>query len=273
MTEKETIIDGYKVRYGEQCAADASVLYVFLHGWGSDYTLFKPLCKLVDCALAFDFPGFGGSSPLREPWTLAKYAALLRSFIEKKVGDREVVFVAHSFGGRVLLQMLSQQSKVPWVRRVVCMGVPFVRRQQQAQQAMSFALTMAKGVAFLLPRGIRRAVRDRWCAMVGADDYAALDTAAMKKTFQNIISADMQYLAQSLRGYDTVLCGVRMMYRHQLQMPRRLLRKLAQPYTPSRMATISPFLVTPRKRSKPFSNNIYAYDHTKPPLYLSVRAL
>ncbi|MCY4576838.1 MAG: alpha/beta hydrolase [Candidatus Kaiserbacteria bacterium] len=204
MTEKELIIGGCKVRYVEQCSDASTVVYVFLHGWGSDYTIFKSLFGVVDCLLAFDFPGFGGSSPLREPWTLAAYAAVLREFVEKKAGGRKVVFVAHSFGGRVLLHMLSQQSTLDWIQRIICMGVPFARKQKATSSFMAPILGVAKVIVRLLPRSMRQRIRAWWCDFIGAEDYAVLESVAMKKTFQHVIATDMRYLAQSLRGYDTV---------------------------------------------------------------------
>lgn len=204
MAEKEIIIEGCKVRYREVCDDGAGVVYIFLHGWGSDHTIFTSLFGLVDCAVALDFPGFGGSSPLREAWGLTRYAGVLRAFVEKVSGGREVVFVAHSFGGRVLLQMLSQQAKMPGVRRVICMGLPFTREQRAVYPYLIPALKVAKVVARALPKTVNRKVRQWWCDRIGADDYAALESEPMKKTFQRIINADMQRLAESLRGYDTV---------------------------------------------------------------------
>lgn len=203
MVEKEIIINGHKVRYGEKQDDNASIVHVLLHGWGSDYTIFKSLVESVDCAVALDFPGFGGSSPLREPWTLATYAAVLREFLEKKVGNKKVVFVAHSFGGRVLLQMLSQQSKISWVERVICMGIPFTRKQTAGQSVIQAVLQIAKRALFLLPKRARERVQAWGYDIVGAEDYADLENDTMRKTFQRIINTDMEYLAQSLHNYDT----------------------------------------------------------------------
>ncbi len=204
MVEKEIIINGYKVRYGEKQSSDASVVYVFLHGWGSEYTIFEPLFKVVDCAVAIDFPGFGGSSPLQEPWTLATYAAIVREFVEKKVGDRKVVFIAHSFGGRVLLQMLSQQSKISWIQQVICIGIPFTRKRTRAQNFIQAILRTAKNILLLLPRSAREKMQEWGYDIIGAQDYADLKNEVMRKTFQHIINADMEYLAQSLHKYNTV---------------------------------------------------------------------
>lgn len=204
MVEKEIVINGHKIRYGEKQSDDASVVYVFLHGWGSDYTIFEPLFNIVSCAIAPDFPGFGGSSPLKEPWTLATYAATLREYIEKKRGGRKVVFVAHSFGGRVLLQMLSQQSKVAWVERVICIGIPFTRKRTAGQNCMQAILQAAKGTLQLVPGPIGEKMREWGYDVLGAEDYRALTSEVMRKTFQHIINADIEYLAQSLNNYNTI---------------------------------------------------------------------
>ena len=148
--------------------------------------------------------GLGEAHHLQEPWNLAKYAALLREFTERRANGKKVVFVAHSFGGRVLLQMLSQQSKVVWIQRIICMGIPLARKQRAGHTYIAPILKAAKITTQLLPKATQRNIREWWCDVVGAEDYAALESEAMKKTFQNIINADMQYLAQSLRNYNTV---------------------------------------------------------------------
>ena len=202
MIEKEVIIQGNKLRYGEM-RGDGGVVHIFLHGWGSDHTVFSSLVRSVSVALALDFPGFGGSTMPKQPWTLAEYAALLRAFVDKKAEGREIVFIAHSFGGRVLLKMLNQQSAMSWVRRVICIGVPFDRALTLPQKCAAVVGGAGKAALAFLPKSIARKARERWCALLGAEDYAALGDEVMKKTFQNIVNEDVRILAQSLKEYPT----------------------------------------------------------------------
>lgn len=54
--------------------------------------------------LAFDLPGFGGSSRRNEPYTPANYAAFVRHVIEREFGARPVRIVGHSLGGAIALR-------------------------------------------------------------------------------------------------------------------------------------------------------------------------
>ena len=202
MEEGEIIIRGNRVRYTEKKGDNATV-YIFLHGWGSDYTLFAPLFEETDSILAFDFPGFGKSAPLQEVWTVTDYAAILQEMLEKKVGERNIIFVAHSFGGRVLLRLLSQQSRISEVQHIICTGVPFMRKQGMKQHCAYLCAKIGAVLLPLLPKNIAKTIKNQWYTLLGAEDYALLENDIMKKTFQKIISTDMHSLTQSLRNYTT----------------------------------------------------------------------
>ena len=51
-----------------------------------------------------DFPGFGASDPLPEPWSLEDYQDATAQFL-RQLGLDHPVLVGHSFGGRVILRM------------------------------------------------------------------------------------------------------------------------------------------------------------------------
>ena len=69
------------------------------------------------------------------------------------------------------------------------MGIPFVRKQRTKQSPTQTLLHMAKGVAQMLPKPAREKVLKWGYSAVGSEDYAALTTDTMRKTF----SAHHQY--------------------------------------------------------------------------------
>lgn len=91
---------------------DAGPRLVWVHGWANNHTHMQPLQDgLVGEAehIMVDLPGFGGASPIpQDPdaWDSMAYAKLLDDFL-KTLPKRETIFITHSYGGRVLIQLAS----------------------------------------------------------------------------------------------------------------------------------------------------------------------
>src|SRR5690242_12906249 len=80
---------------------------VILHGWGLSAERFGPLMEELKKqhmrVYAPDFPGFGKAEMPDKPWHLADYVGFLHDYLRRqKLG--KVVFIGHSFGGRVALR-------------------------------------------------------------------------------------------------------------------------------------------------------------------------
>ena len=192
-----------EIKYGmlKKGGGDEPV-FIFLHGWNNDHTIFSPLYRNTDTMVAFDFPGFGGSSRLKEAWGLKKYAEVTKNFIGKIAENRKIIFVVHSFGGRVLLKMLNEDT-VENIRQIICIGVPFTRRHGAPYEFLRGFSKIAGNITAHLPESVVKKVRRLWHKIVSAEDYGALKNEAMKKTFKNILSEDMTVLAGILKNYKT----------------------------------------------------------------------
>ena len=200
MNEKEVIIGEHKIKTIEKRHSDGPVV-VFLHGWGSNYHAFHSACQHLENYFAFDFPGFGGSSTLKNPLTLSDYADVL-SAVTKRLGDRKIIVVAHSFGGRVLVKLLSRD-KLENITQIICIGVPFVRDLNPKKKAATTITKLFKGAVQLLPNKAAERIKKRWHEAIGASDYASINNEALKKTFINIINEDIAPMTDSLKGYNT----------------------------------------------------------------------
>lgn len=81
---------------------------VFLHGWGADLNSFLWLKDffLDDYSLIFlDFDGFGKSPEPKCKMTVSDYVQNLKEILDK-FEIEHLIFVAHSFGGRVAIKYL-----------------------------------------------------------------------------------------------------------------------------------------------------------------------
>lgn len=201
MIEKEIIINKSKIRYVEKQSSD-EVMFVFLHGWGSDYTIFSPLYGIVNTMVAFDFPGCGKSSKPEEVWNLEEYAKTTKDFLNKITKGKKIIFIAHSFGGKVLLKMLNQGT-MENIQQIICIGVPFTRRHGAQYDFLRGCSKIAGRILSHLPESVTRKIKETWHKIIGADDYGALKNDSMRKTFKNILDEDMTGLSGVLKKYRT----------------------------------------------------------------------
>ena len=81
---------------------------IFLHGWGDSLNSFLWLKDFLieDYSLLFlDFPGFGESCEPDKPYSVSDYVFDLKKLLNGFEID-ELIFIAHSFGGRVAIKFL-----------------------------------------------------------------------------------------------------------------------------------------------------------------------
>ena len=97
---------------------------VFAHGWARTHADFLPVAELIadhaHCILV-DLPGFGDSPRPDGAWDTNNYADAMRAFITDQVGTRPVIWVGHSFGGRVGLRLAAQPNS-PIAHMVIAAG-------------------------------------------------------------------------------------------------------------------------------------------------------
>src|SRR4051812_744788 len=82
---------------------------VLLHGLAADH---RGLLPLADClpgidAVALDLPGCGGSEPLADRHTVARYADAVEAVCEC-IGLGPVTVIGHSLGGRISLALAAR---------------------------------------------------------------------------------------------------------------------------------------------------------------------
>ncbi len=80
---------------------------VFAHGWARSHHDFIPAAESLGAtarSMLVDLPGFGATPRPQDGWSTADYADYVADFlVERKTGP--IVWVGHSFGGRVGLRL------------------------------------------------------------------------------------------------------------------------------------------------------------------------
>ena len=148
--KKVKVNDAIEIAYIDEGPQDADVL-LFIHGmgsgipvWGKNITIIKKHFRCV----ALDLPGHGYSSKGEFPYTMAFYAGVVLSFINK-TGLSQVTLVGHSMGGQIAIIMALKEPNL--IARLVLIspaGIePYTSVEKQTLITMS-AGVVASGNAF-----------------------------------------------------------------------------------------------------------------------------
>jgi len=134
---------------------------IALHGWGRTGADFSRVVDGLD-AISVHFPGFGITPPPDEAWGSVEYADALARAIEP---FGPVLFVAHSFGGRVVTRLAARRPEL--VRGLVLTGVPLKRLAAAPKPALGFRILRSLAKAGLVSKKRMEAEREKR----GSADY------------------------------------------------------------------------------------------------------
>lgn len=153
---------------------------VFLHGYLSSKECFTFQIKYFSKfyrVTAFDFVGFGKSAPLSEPWSVGDYAAYTARFLDS-LGIKNARLIAHSFGGRVALKLLSERPAL-FDRALLagCAGIPPKRGLSYKCKVRAYRI--AKKFA---PRFAEK--------KFGSPEYRTL-SPVMRESYKKIVNEDL----------------------------------------------------------------------------------
>lgn len=170
---------------------------LFLHGYLSCKESFYYQIEFLSAngfrVTAADFVGFGKSSPLKEPWDVGDYAAWTKDFIaECRLVKPHIV--AHSFGGRVAIKLLSLDTTIA-DRLVLCGGAGLVkvRSPQYMRRVKLYRLTKK-----LFPRYAER--------HFGSSEYRSL-SPIMRESYKKIVNEDLSLQAAQIKNKTLLLYG------------------------------------------------------------------
>ncbi len=201
---------GVEIHYEQRGAAGPQVL--LLHGWGCTCHHFDPIVNALEGDFrltALDFPAHGESGRPPEPWGVGEFAACTRDAI-KQLGISPCDIIAHSFGGRVALQLAASWPEL--VNRLVITGGAGLKKPQteeqkkrsaayQKKKARLLSLTKLPVVGAAAEKGLK-ALQQKY----GSPDYLALDDE-MKKTFVKVISEDLSPLLPTIQASTLLVWG------------------------------------------------------------------
>jgi pimeloyl-ACP methyl ester carboxylesterase len=188
--EKDIVVDDQLIHYYHAAADNQKKdTVVFLHGWGSNSTLwFSSVLSLVQegYELYFlDLPGFGKSQTPSKPFQLQNYADIVSHFITKLEIQKPII-VGHSFGGKTAIRIASKKT-IPLTGLVLVdsSGLPHTTFATQTK------IRIAKSVKPIMDLPFMQGIRSSILRLSGSDDYVAFPL--LKETFINVIREHVEF--------------------------------------------------------------------------------
>lgn len=182
------------------------ILFVWGHGWGQDHKAFGAMIDSLQAFphIALDFPGFGMSSAPPSPWGTATYAEMVAEIIAPlKAGGAKIIWVGHSFGGRVGIQLAAHHpALVDGLCILAGAGLPCRRSPLEAIRILARRSTfkLARSLLRLLgkdPEGLR--------LRFGSADYRT--AGLMRPVLVRVIAEDLSQVATHVQCPTMLVYG------------------------------------------------------------------
>lgn len=175
---------------------------IILHGWGASKKIMQPLGRMLafhhDCYV-IDLAGFGESSEPPLAWKIDDYADSIQAWVEH-IGLLKFDILAHSFGGRITLKLLTRPWSKEHVQNVLITGGAGMKPRRSAIfYAKKYVAKILKAPFNLLPEPFKSQGLDwlrttsTWKSL-GSSEYAVL-SGVMRETFVHSVT---EYLEPTL---------------------------------------------------------------------------
>lgn len=175
---------------------------IILHGWGASKKIMQPLGRMLafhhNCYV-IDLAGFGESSEPPLAWNIDDYADSIQAWVEH-IGLLKFDILAHSFGGRITLKLLTRPWSKEHVQNVLITGGAGMKPRRSASfYAKKYVAKILKAPFNLLPEPFRSRGLDwlratsTWKSL-GSSEYAVL-SGIMRETFVHSVT---EYLEPTL---------------------------------------------------------------------------
>lgn len=188
-----------------EASSDAPWHFVWAHGWGQNRAAMQPLAQSLFSLGThdfLDFPGFGTSPKPETAWTTADYADVAKAWLDKNGTGKPVVWIGHSFGCRVGIQLASRHPGT--LDRMMLVAAAGLRRKRSPLEQAKFKgrVFAYKALKHLAPlAGVsQEQLRDKF----GSADYKA--AGAMRDILLNVVNEDLTKAASA------ITCPVHIVY-------------------------------------------------------------
>lgn len=187
----------------------------FLHGWGCSAETMISLASAAEqthSCYFIDFPGFGKTPAPPVGWDVGDYANFTIELKKIISPGQPVSVVAHSFGGRVMLKLLSEPATASSFSKVVITGGAGMKPKRPLKYYYRVSLAkILKAPFMLLPasmreRGLARLRKTSVWKSLGSSDYAQLE-GVMREVFVKTVREYLDHTLPEINHEVLLLWG------------------------------------------------------------------
>lgn len=201
-------VNNIKINYEQKGEGD---LIVLLHGWGSNIKLFANLIDLLSkkyTVVAMDMPGFGESQEPPSAWCVDDYVDFVIDFL-KDYDNRNIMFLGHSFGGRVIIKLNSRTDLPFEITKVILVDSAGIMPPKSNKK--SFRTYYYKFGKAVLSTGIVQKIApdalENFRKKMGSADYAAA-SPLMRQVLVKVVNEDLEPLIPNIKCPTLLVWGV-----------------------------------------------------------------
>lgn len=205
-----TEINGLKINYICEGENRKKQNVLLLHGWGADIKLFSGITACLSPyfkVYAPDLPGFGESDEPKEPWAVDDYADFVLSFCEK-TGIKSCYIIAHSFGGRITIKLMSREKSPLDVQKIVLTGSAGIKPKRTVKAKIKTRFyKLGKGIlSTKLCQKIMPDALDNLRRKNGSADYNAA-SPLMRQCLVKVVNEDLTPLIPKIKASTLLIWG------------------------------------------------------------------
>lgn len=198
-------INGLNLHYTDVGSGEPIVM---LHGWGSSLDAFRLIIDHLSQShriIALDFPGFGGSDMIPEPWSVDDYCNLTLAFIEA-LGLENPALIGHSFGGRVIIKLCGTGRISP--TKIVLMDAAGIKNKPSLKSRIRTAAFKTGKFFLTLPiiRNFTASALDALRAYFGSADYNSAPPV-LRATLVKAVNEDLRGYLKNITASTLLIWG------------------------------------------------------------------
>lgn len=189
---QNTVYDG-KIAFSRYGSGEE--LLLILHGWGCNKEMFSSIAEHFSdryTVVVPDLCGFGESPEPKEPMAVDGYADIIADFINH-LGFKNVSFMGHSYGGRIIIKLCSRESLPFTVEKIMLVGSAGIKPKKSLSARISLGFYKCGRRILSLPplKKLFPNAVENWRKKRGSADYNSA-SEVMKKTLVLAVNEDLR---------------------------------------------------------------------------------
>ena len=205
---KRIEVDGFDVAYAT--FGESEKVAVVAQGWATNFEMYQLIANAISDeykVILFDFPGFGKTREPDQSWSVEQYAAFFVNFLHA-LKIKDVTFIGHSYGGRVIIEVASNELFKTYVQKIVLIDSAGVMPKRTTGGNFKTKCFKAwKKVITTQPiHSLFPEVIDYWISKQGSEDYRNA-TPVMKGALVKAVNYDQQHLMPSIEAPTLLIWG------------------------------------------------------------------